>query len=80
MDAFSSMSTDPIMGFTPTSLPAYDYPNPVTAVVRGEQNLVLNAQSEQITSQKSVGVEISYDGAASKFVTVTVNVNNTTAT
>ena len=79
LDAFSSMSTDPIMGFTPTSLPAYDYPNPVTAVVRSEQSLVLNAQAEQITSQKSVGVEISQDGAASKFVTVTVNVNNTTA-
>ena len=74
------MSTDPIMGFTPTSLPAFDNPNPVTAIIRGEQNLVLSAQAEQITSQKSVGVEVSYDGAASKFVTVTVNVNNTTAT
>ena len=41
--------------------------------------MVLSAQAEQITSQKSVGVEISQDGAASKFVTVTVNINNTTA-
>ena len=41
--------------------------------------LTLNAQPQQITSQKSIGVEVTRDGAAAGLVTVTVEANNTTA-
>ena len=59
---------------TGKSLP-FDHPDPVSEIVSG-QTLVLNAQPQQITSQKSFGVEITRDGTAPAFVTVTMNVNN----
>ena len=55
------------------------HPEPVIANITGIGNLEINAEPQQITSQRSVGVEVSRDGAASAFVTVTVAVNNTTA-
>ena len=57
--------------------PPFDYPTPVIATVSGE-DLEINANSGQITSQKSIGVEVTREGAAPAFVTVTVNVNNNT--
>ena len=65
--------------FTLGNLPPFDHPDPVIATVSNSQTLVLNAAPQQITSQRSIGVEVSRDGAAPAFVTVTINTNNTTA-
>jgi len=65
--------------FNAGNLPPFDHPEPVIANISGQGNLIINAQPKQITSQRSVGVEISRDGAASSFVTVTIEANNTTA-
>ena len=58
--------------------PPFNYPDPVVANVSGQQQLVINANGGQITSQKSIGVEVSREGAAPAFVTVQINVNNNT--
>jgi hypothetical protein len=61
------------------SNPAYDHPDPVVAHVNGQQVIELNARAQQITSQKSFGVEITpadASGAAPAFVTVTMEQNN----
>ena len=60
-------------------LPPFDHPDPVIANISGVPTLTLNAAAQQITSQRSIGVEVTRDGAAPAFVTVTVNANNTTA-
>ena len=65
--------------FNANNLPPFSHPEPVIANITGQGNLTINALQQQITSQRSVGVEISRDGAASAFVTLTVKVNNTTA-
>ena len=65
--------------FTPTNLPPFDHPDPIIGTITGQTTLTLNALPQQITSQRSVGVEVTRDGAAHAFVTITVNVNNTTA-
>jgi len=66
-------------GFTPSNLPPFDYPDPVIGTIVDVTNLQINTQPQQITSQRAVGVEVSRDGAASTFVTLTLEVNNTTA-
>jgi len=65
--------------FSVNNLPPFDHPDPVIATVSNIDTLTLNAAPQQITSQRSIGVEVSRDGAAPAFVTVTVNANNTTA-
>ena len=65
-------------GFDVNNLPPFDHPNPVIADIIGAGNITINAQPQQITSQRSIGIQVSRDGAASAFVTVTINVNNTT--
>ena len=55
----------------------FDHPDPISGMVSG-RTLEINAQSQQITSQKSFGVEISRDGTAPAFVTVTMETNNST--
>ena len=65
--------------FSATNLPPFDHPDPVIATVSNIQTLTLNAAPQQFTSQRSIGVEVTREGAAPAFVTVTVNVNNTTA-
>ena len=65
--------------FTAPEWPLYSHTEPVIANVTGIGNLVINAQDAAITTQKDIGIEVSRDGAASAFVTVTVNVNNTTS-
>jgi len=54
----------------------FDYPDPVIENVSGK-TLTLNAESTQFTSQKSFGVEVTREGAAPTFITVTVAANNT---
>ena len=65
----------PTGGRGDTINPSFDYPDPVSITVSG-QTLELNANSQQITSQKSFGVEITREGTAPAFVTVTMEVNN----
>ena len=65
--------------FTATRLPSFDHPDPIIANISDVNELTLNASPQQITSQRSIGIEVTRDGAAPAFVTVTVNVNNTTA-
>ena len=65
--------------FTPERLPSFDYPDPVIANISNIENLTINAAPQQFTSERSIGVEVTRDGAAPAFVTLTVNVNNTTA-
>jgi len=64
--------------FSASNLPPFDHPDPVRATISGAGNLTFNAQPQQITTQRSIGIEVSRDGAASAFVTVTIAVNNTT--
>ena len=64
--------------FSATNLPPFDHPDPVIANITNLATLTINAQPQQITTQRSIGVEVTRDGAAAGFVTVTVNVNNTT--
>ena len=65
--------------FGVNNLPPFDHPDPVIANISGAGDLTFNAQPQQITSQRSIGIEVSRDGAASAFVTVTIEANNTTA-
>tara|TARA_Y100000310_G_scaffold73978_1_gene70132 strand:- start:634 stop:1317 length:684 start_codon:yes stop_codon:yes gene_type:complete len=72
--------------------PDFDYPDPVSGRITGVSSLTVNAKPQQITSQKSVGLEITKAGAggarnvgggtganaAPAFVTITANTNNTT--
>jgi hypothetical protein len=54
----------------------FSHPDPVTKNVSGK-TLTLNAESTQFTSQKSFGVEVTREGTAPTFITVTVAANNT---
>ena len=65
--------------FGVNNLPPFDHPDPVIANISGAGDLTFNAQPQQITSQRSIGIEVSRDGAAPAFVTVTIEANNTTA-
>ena len=58
------------------SNPSYDYPDPVVAHVRQVPQLLLTARDQQITSQKSFGIEVTREGAAPTFITVTAEANN----
>ena len=66
-------------GFGVGNLPPFDHPEPIIATFSNFDNLGLGALSQQITSQKVIGVEVTRDGAAPAFVTVTIEANNTTA-
>tara|TARA_R100000664_G_scaffold33684_1_gene51547 strand:- start:2230 stop:2919 length:690 start_codon:yes stop_codon:yes gene_type:complete len=63
------------------NLPSFSVPEPVIATVLGTgiNRITLNAQPQQITSPRTIGVEITAQGAASAFVSVTIDANNTTA-
>tara|TARA_Y100000034_G_scaffold136283_1_gene211973 strand:+ start:822 stop:1484 length:663 start_codon:yes stop_codon:yes gene_type:complete len=64
--------------FLITDLVPFEHPSPVMATweaVGQDGSLELNAQDGKITSQKTVGVEITHEGAAPGFVTVTVQQN-----
>ena len=58
------------------NLPPFAHPEPVKATILGAGQITLNAQQQQITSQRSVGIEVSDTGAASAFITLTINTNN----
>ena len=62
--------------FDVNNLPPFDHPEPIKADIIGAGNLTFNAQPQQITSQRSIGIEVTRDGAAPTFVTVTINTNN----
>tara|TARA_R100001443_G_scaffold3476_2_gene10895 strand:+ start:12142 stop:12810 length:669 start_codon:yes stop_codon:yes gene_type:complete len=66
-------------GFSATNLPSFDHPDPVIATITNQSELIINARPQQITTQRSIGVEITRDGSAPAFVTVTIEANNTTA-
>ena len=63
------------------NLPSFSVPEPVIATILGTgiNRITLNAQPQQITSPRTIGVEITAQGAASAFVSVTIDANNTTA-
>ena len=65
----------PTGGRGDTSNPPFNHPDPVSITVSG-QTLELNATPQEITSQKSFGVEITREKSAPAFVTVTMEVNN----
>ena len=56
--------------------PSFDYPDPVIANINQRGQLTLTARNQQITSQKSFGIEVTREGAAPTFITVTVEANN----
>ena len=56
--------------------PSFDYPDPVVANVLGQSQISINARPQQITSQRTVGVEITREGAAPVFITLTIQQNN----
>jgi len=60
-------------------LPQFSHPDPVVGIVSDIGNLQVSAEDAQITSQRSIGIEVSRDGSAPAFITVTINVNNTKA-
>lgn len=84
---FSGVNPNVVSGpgdFNATNLPPFDHPDPIiynfiSGPQGGVTQLTLNAQPQQITSQRSIGIEVTRDGAAPAFVTVTIEANNTTA-
>ena len=56
--------------------PPFDYPDPVVANILQQRQISLTARDQQITSQKSFGIEVTREGAAPTFITVTVEANN----
>ena len=79
-----SVVSTPAADFNSTQLPPFDHPDPIiynfiSGPQAGVTQLTLNAQPQQITSQRSIGIEVTRDGAAPAFVTVTIEANNTTA-
>ena len=72
----ASQISFPADDFTASNLPSFEHPSPVIANITGAGNLAINAQPQQITEQRSIGVEVMKDGAASTFVTITINTNN----
>ena len=66
-------------GFNLGNLPPFDHPDPIIANISDVNELTLNASPQQITSQRSIGIEVTREGAAPAFVTVTIEANNTTA-
>ena len=56
--------------------PPFDYPDPVVANILQQRQISLTAHPQQITSQKSFGIEVTREGAAPTFITVTVEANN----
>ena len=57
-------------------IPPFDHPESVVGTITDRQTLEINAQPDSITTQRSIGVEVSKEGAASAFVTVTIARNN----
>ena len=73
----------PAADFNSTQLPPFDHPDPVIYTfdgigTGGPQQLTLNALPQQITADKTIGVEVSREGAAPAFASITVKANNTT--
>ena len=66
-------------GFNLGNLPPFDHPDPIIANISDVNELTINAVPQQITSQRSIGIEVTREGAAPAFVTVTIEANNTTA-
>ena len=78
-----SVVSTPAADFNSTQLPPFDHPDPVIYTfdgigTGGPQQLTLNALPQQITADKTIGVEITREGAAPAFASITVKANNTT--
>jgi len=78
-----SVVSTPAADFNRTQLPPFDHPDPVIytfdgIATGGPQQLTLNALPQQITADKTIGVEITREGAAPAFVSITIKANNTT--
>ena len=63
-------------GFNLGNLPPFDHPDPIIANISDVNELTLNTSPQQITSQRSIGIEVTREGAAPAFVTVTIEANN----
>ena len=59
-----------------TDVPPFDHPESVVGTITGRETLEINAVDDSITTQRSIGIEVSKEGAASAFVTVTLERNN----
>ena len=78
-----SVVTTAAADFNSTQLPPFDHPDPVIynfegIATGGPQQLTLNALPQQITADKTIGVEITREGAAPAFASIVVKQNNTT--
>jgi len=62
-------------GWTGDNLPPFNHPEPVVANINGVGDLTINAASG-ISTQRSIGIEITKDEAAPAFVTVTIEKND----
>ena len=62
--------------YTGTGTPQFSHPDPVVANINGVGNLTINANASEISSQRSIGIEVSREGAAPAFVTVTIEKND----
>jgi len=79
-DTAGPSSVVSMTNYTGTSWPGTSYPDPVIANILGHSgNLEINAQDAEFAASKTIGIEVSQDAAASAFVNVTVDINNTTA-
>ena len=62
--------------YTGQGLPPFIHPEPVVANINGVGNLEINANTSEISTQRSIGIEITRDDAAPAFVTVTIERND----
>jgi len=54
----------------------FSHPESVVGTISNVQSLEINANAQEITSQRSIGIEVSTEGAAPAFVTVTIARND----
>ena len=70
-------NVDVSMGdYTGTGIPEFSYTNPVVTNISGVGDLTINAVASEISTQRSIGIEVSRQDAASAFVTVTIERND----
>ncbi len=60
-------------------MPDFSYPDVTPGTVSGLQSLKINAKPGQITSIKTIGLEVRRDGSAPAMTTITINTNSSVA-
>ena len=66
-----------IINNDPSLTPDFSYPDVTPVTVNGADRLIISAKDGQITSDKSVGLEVFRDGSAPAMTTILIKQNST---